>query len=221
MVKLKRIRWAWMLLVAMVFCGISAASSAGQLSEMASAQELIKQLKSIKSVHSTFRQWVQDAKQASLQDVTGSMWVQKPGQFRWDTNNPYPQSIIANGEFIWIYDEDLEQATQQKLDKHVGNTPALLLSGDPSKLSDSFSISAYLYDETKEWRFDLKPKGEDSLFELLRVNFKEGKLLDMYLEDALGQTTKIEFSAVELNNAINQDIFTFNPPANVDVIKDF
>jgi len=221
MVKLKRIRWAWMLLVAMVFCGISATSSAGQLSEMASAQELIKQLKSIKSVHSTFRQWVQDAKQASLQDVTGSMWVQKPGQFRWDTNNPYPQSIIANGEFIWIYDEDLEQATQQKLDKHVGNTPALLLSGDPSKLSDSFSISAYLYDETKEWRFDLKPKGEDSLFELLRVNFKEGKLLDMYLEDALGQTTKIEFSAVELNNAINQDIFTFNPPANVDVIKDF
>ncbi|MBV1921043.1 MAG: outer membrane lipoprotein chaperone LolA [Pseudomonadales bacterium] len=221
MVKCKRTRWTWMLLVVLMISSFSGASSAGQLSEMASAQELIKQLKSIKNIHSTFRQWVQDAKQASLQDVTGSMWVQKPGQFRWDTNNPYPQSIIANGEFIWIYDEDLEQATQQKLDTHVGNTPALLLSEDPSKLADSFSISAYLYDDTKEWRFDLKPKGEDSLFELLRVNFKGGKLLDMYLEDALGQTTKIEFSNVELNSPIKESVFTFKPPANVDVIKDF
>lgn len=210
-----------MLLATMIVSSFSSASSAGQLSEMASAQELIKQLKSIKSIHSTFRQWVQDSKQASLQDVTGIMWVQKPGQFRWDTNNPYPQSIIANGEYIWIYDEDLEQATQQKVDKHVGNTPALLLSGDPSKLADSFSISAYLYDDTKEWRFDLKPKGEDSLFELLRVNFKNGKLLDMYLEDALGQTTKIEFSNIALNRTIEESIFTFNPPASVDIIKDF
>ncbi|OUR92482.1 outer membrane lipoprotein carrier protein LolA [Gammaproteobacteria bacterium 42_54_T18] len=221
MVKIKRMQRTWMLLAAMIVGGFSGVSSAGQLSEMASAQELIKQLKSIKSIHSTFRQWVQDAKQASLQDVTGTMWVQKPGQFRWDTNNPYPQSIIANGEYIWIYDEDLEQATQQKLDKHVGNTPALLLSGDPSMLADSFSISAYLYDDTKEWRFDLKPKGEDSLFELLRVNFKNGKLLDMYLEDALGQTTKIEFSNIALNSAIKQNVFTFDPPANVDIIKDF
>ena len=221
MVKIIRMQQTWMLLAAMIVGSFSGVSHAGQLSEMASAQELIKQLKSIKSIHSTFRQWVQDAKQASLQDVTGSMWVQKPGQFRWDTNNPYPQSIIANGEFIWIYDEGLEQATLQKLDKHVGNTPALLLSGDPSRLADSFSISAYLYDDTREWRFDLKPKGEDSLFELLRVNFKDGKLLDMYLEDALGQTTKIEFSDVVLNNPIKQDVFTFNPPENVDVIKDF
>jgi len=194
---------------------------AGQLSEIASAEQLIKQLKSMKSIHSKFRQWVQDAKQAALQDVTGRMWVEKPGQFRWDTNDPYPQSIIANGEFIWIYDEDLEQATQQKLDKHVGNTPALLLSGDPSKLADVFVISAYLYDDTGEWRFDLKPKAEGGLFELLRVNFKDGKMMDMYLEDALGQTTRIEFIDPKINLPIPADVFTFNPPKGVDLIKDY
>ncbi|OUS26027.1 outer membrane lipoprotein carrier protein LolA [Gammaproteobacteria bacterium 45_16_T64] len=206
----------------MIFILIASSNvNAGQLSERASAEQLIKQLKAMQSIHSSFRQWVQDSKQASLQDVTGTMWVQKPGQFRWDTNNPYPQSIMANGEFIWIYDEDLEQATQQKLDKHVGNTPALLLSGDPSRLAESFAISAYLYDETGEWRFDLKPKGEGALFELLRVNFKDGKLIDMYLEDALGQTTKIEFTEQKINLAINSDVFTFTPPEGVDLIKDF
>ena len=194
---------------------------AGQLSEIASAEQLILQLKSIKSIHSKFRQWVQDAKQSALQDVTGLMWVEKPDQFRWDTDNPYPQSIIANGEYIWIYDEDLEQATQQKLDKHVGNTPALLLSGDPSKLADVFVISAYLYDDTGEWRFDLKPKGEGALFELLRVNFKDGKMMDMYLEDALGQTTRIEFIDPKINLPISADVFTFNPPKGVDLIKDY
>ncbi|PCJ47178.1 MAG: outer membrane lipoprotein carrier protein LolA [Moraxellaceae bacterium] len=217
MVTVRKVRFA----LGFALATIASSSYAGQLSELASGEQLVKQLSAIKSIHAKFRQWVQDAKQASLQDVTGTMWVQKPGQFRWDTDNPYPQSIIADGEFVWIYDEDLEQATQQKLDKHVGNTPALLLTGDPALLAESFLISAYLYDETGEWRFDLKPKAEGALFELLRVNFKDGKLLDMYLEDALGQTTKIEFSAAVVNKPIKKEIFTFSPPANVDVIKDF
>lgn len=220
---MKQLVFAMMLslLMPLLMPQTTSSAHAGQLSEIASAEQLIKQLKSMKSIHSKFRQWVQDAKQAALQDVTGQMWVEKPGQFRWDTNDPYPQSIIANGEFIWIYDEDLEQATQQKLDKHVGNTPALLLSGDPSKLADVFVISAYLYDDTGEWRFDLKPKGEGGLFELLRVNFKDGKMMDMYLEDALGQTTRIEFIDPKINLPISTEVFTFNPPKGVDLIKDY
>ena len=99
-------------------------------------------------MEATFEQWVMDAKQNTLQNVTGTMWIQRPGQFRWNTADPYPQQIVSDGKELWIYDEDLEQATRKTLDKQVGNTPALLLSGDPSRIADGFQVSAYRFDET-------------------------------------------------------------------------
>lgn len=193
---------------------------AGEHSEAVATKKLIENLGAMKSMHATFHQWVEDAKRTRLQDVTGTIWVKRPGKFRWDTNEPYPQSIITDGDVLWIYDKDLDQATQKKLDTQVGNTPALLLSGDPNSILKSFSVSAYEYEESGEWRFDLTPKTEEALFELLRVHFVKGTIRDMYLRDSLGQTTRIEFKSPKLNIEIKDNIFEFTPPEGVDVIKD-
>ena len=193
---------------------------AGEHPEAVATKKLVENLSAMNSMKADFHQTVEDSKRARLQDVTGKIWVKRPGKFRWDTNEPYPQSIITNGELLWIYDVDLEQITQRKLDRQVGNTPALLLSGNPEAISESFAISAYEYEETGEWRFDLTPKSEEALFELLRVHFVNGKLRDMFLRDSLGQTTRIEFKSPEINVAVDDKVFDFEPPEGVDVIKD-
>ena len=198
----------------------SAGHAAGELSNELAVKKLVEVLSAMKSMKADFRQWVNDAKQASLQDVTGKVWIQRPGNFRWDTNEPYPQQIVASKGVIWIYDLDLDQITKKSLGNEVGNTPALLLSGDPQQLSEKFDISGYLFYETNEYRFDLKPKGEDALFELLRVHFKEGALQDMYLQDSLGQTTRIAFKDAHRNVDIKPAVFDFKAPEGVDVITD-
>ncbi|PIE41235.1 MAG: outer membrane lipoprotein carrier protein LolA [Gammaproteobacteria bacterium] len=203
-----------------VLLSVSGLSFGGEHSEKVATQKLIDYLSAMNSMESRFHQWVEDSKRNALQDITGTMWVERPGKFRWDTNEPYPQSIITNGELLWIYDLDLEQVTEKKLDTHVGNTPALLLSGDPAKISESFSVSAYEYEKTGEWRFDLVPTTEEALFELLRVHFVKGKLRDMYLRDGLGQTTRIEFKSPKFNGKIKADIFNFSIPEGIDVIRD-
>lgn len=200
---------------------IGAFASAGEVDAEAAPEKLTEFLSGIQSMEATFEQWVMDAKQNALQNVTGKMWIQRPGQFRWDTADPYPQQIVSDGKVLWIYDEDLEQATKKTLDKQVGNTPALLLSGDPSKISESFQVSAYQFDETGEWRFDLRPKDKDALFALLRVHFyREDELRDMYLEDSLGQTTRIEFKPVQLNNPIPESRFQLELDDSIDVIEE-
>ncbi|MCG8672469.1 MAG: outer membrane lipoprotein chaperone LolA [Pseudomonadales bacterium] len=209
------------LLVLLSSLMLTSTVNAAEHGEEAATKQLILFLSKMNAMEAKFRQWVEDSKKTTLQDVNGTIWVQRPGKFRWDTNLPYPQSIISDGDLLWIYDVDLEQVTQRKLDKHVGNTPALLLSGDPSKISSSFKVSAYEYEETGEWRFDLLPKAEDALFELLRVHFLKGALRDMYLRDSLGQTTRIEFSDAQINKTIEAKIFNFVPPEGVDVIKEF
>ncbi|MAR92803.1 MAG: outer membrane lipoprotein chaperone LolA [Pseudomonadota bacterium] len=193
---------------------------AGEVAPEQAAPKLTDFLGGIQSMEAEFEQWVMDAKQNALQNVTGTLWIQRPGQFRWDTNDPFPQQIVSDGKELRIYDPDLEQATIKKLDQQVGNTPALLLSGDPSKISERFNVSAYHFDKTGEWRFDLRPKDEETMFALLRVHFYEKRLRDMYLEDNLGQTTRIEFKPVQVNQPIPDSRFELELPEGVDVIRE-
>lgn len=193
---------------------------AQELTQQQAVSSLVSDLSAMKSLNATFHQWVNDAKNAALQEVTGTMWIARPGMFRWDTNDPYPQQIISDNNLLWIYDLDLEQVTKRKLDRQVGNTPALLLSGDPAQLEQSFTITAFRFDETGEVRYDLAPKAKDALFELLRVHFRNGRLNDMFLRDNLGQTTRIEFDIKSYNEKIEPSVFAFKPPEGVDVIED-
>lgn len=69
------------------------------------------------------------------------MSVKRPNQFRWQIEGAAGQLIVANGNTLWIYDKDLNQATRQNVNTQVGDTPALLLSGDPSKIATNFTVT--------------------------------------------------------------------------------
>lgn len=197
-----------------------ATASAGELKAAEASHKLNERLTELQSMQARFEQWVSDKNQVTMQHVTGNMWVQRPGQFRWDTDEPYPQQIVSDGKTLLIYDKDLEQATRKKLDNQIGNTPALLLSGDPKQIDASFTVTGFQFDETGELRFDLRPKDTDAMFSLLRVHFFQGYLKDMYLEDALGQTTRIEFTQIKKNQKLPASNFELKLDETVDVIEE-
>ena len=199
---------------------LSLSSQAADVSTASAVKALSESLKGLKSMHADFEQWVMDAKQNQLQYLNGEVWVQRPGQFRWDTEEPYPQQILATDNELWIYDQDLEQAVRRQLDQQLGNTPALLLSEEPEKMMAGFSISGYRFEETGEWRFDLTPKDENVMFTLLRVHFLEGEIRDMYLEDNLGQTTRIAFKIKSKNKPLAGEVFRLNLTDSVDIIEE-
>lgn len=208
------------LLSLMLLLGMTVSASAGDLKPDNASRLLNQSLTALQSMQARFEQWVSDKNQATLQHVTGTMWIQRPGQFRWDTDEPYPQQIVSDGKTLLIFDRDLEQATRKKLDNQIGNTPALLLSGDPKQIDNNFSVSGYQFEETGELRFDLKPKDKDAMFSLLRVHFFQGYLRDMYLEDALGQTTRIEFTQIKKNESLPTSVFELKLDDGVDVIEE-
>jgi outer membrane lipoprotein carrier protein len=180
------------------------------------AASLLKALSGIGSMQAGFAQRTVDAKGRALPLQSGRMSVKRPGLFRWEVLKPAPQMVLTTGKVLWIYDPDLMQATKQKLDEQVGSTPALLLSGDPRKLAQAFAIS----EEKAEGGsvFVLKPLGKDALFEQMRVRFRNGELVQMELDDTLGQRTDISFSNIQLNPVFGAGHFDFVPPKGVDVI---
>ena len=78
---------------------------------------------------SQFIQTVIDSDGQQVQRSEGTVWIRKPGRFRWDYRTPYRQLIVADGKRLWTYDEDLEQATVKPVDEALSSTPAMLLSG--------------------------------------------------------------------------------------------
>lgn len=184
----------------------------------AAAAKLNTELSRIDSAEALFSQHMIDAKGVRGKEFTGHMMVKRPGLFRWDTQKPYAQTIVADGRKVWIYDPDLNQVVVQPLGKQVGNTPALLLSGDLRKMLSGFDITQEESPVTGEESFLLKPTAKDAMFDAMRIKFSKGMIAEMQLKDSLGQKTRIEFSDVKYNANLTASSFRFTPPKGAELI---
>ncbi len=199
--------------VAAPIIALTQTANAAPADGIEAAKRLNSLLTNTKSMTANF---TQTTKGGSSGTFKGSMSVQRPNNFRWETKSPSQQLIVANGSSMWIYDKDLEQATKQAVDSQVGNTPALLLSGDPSKIAQNFKITQPYANKNY---YVLYPKSGDASFKNLSMSFSGGKPVMMVLNDTLGQTTSIKFSNIKLNPSISSSQFKFTPPKGVDVIN--
>ncbi len=193
-------------------------AQADDAEQQRAANKLSELLSHTQTITGTFSQLTLDSTGTQLQEASGQMVLQRPGLFRWHTDPPLEQLLISNGQKVWLYDPDLLQVTVQKMDQRLTHTPALLLSGDVSKISENFSIT---YKEGGSViDFILTPTAKDTLFDTLRLSFRNGVINDMQLLDAVGQRTNILFMGVKVNEPVDASQFVFDAPAEVDVIED-
>src|SRR5262245_1032310 len=62
---------------------------------------------------------------------SGSFEFQRPNRFRFEYRKPFEQTIVADGQTVWLHDKDLNQVSQRKQTKVLGNTPAALIAASP------------------------------------------------------------------------------------------
>ncbi len=152
-----------------------------------------------------------------LQESTGEFYLQRPGKFRWNYTEPYPQEIVSDGDNVWIFDVDLEQVTVQKQDQEQGhnNTPMALLQ-NRQKLEDAFEIHERGSDSGL-YRIELLNKNSDADFDRVMIGLDQKGLRILQLHDQFEQTTTIYFTELRTNPALDGAIFEFIPPEGVDV----
>lgn len=184
----------------------------------AAVQRLTQLLNQAQTITARFSQLTLDGGGTQLQETAGQLALKRPGLFRWHTDEPMEQLLVSNGKKVWLYDPDLQQVTIQTLDQRLTHTPALLLSGDVSKIRENFEISYKEGGSVVD--FILKPKSKDSLFDSLRLSFRSGTLNDMQLVDSIGQRTNILFLNVKMNEALDDGQFSFDIPEGADVIQE-
>ena len=94
----------------------------------------------------------------------------------------------------------------------------MLLSGDVSQIRENFEITFKEGGSVVD--FILKPKSKDTLFDSLRLSFRNGVLNDMQLIDSIGQRTNILFMSVKMNEPLDDKQFSFEIPEGADVIQE-
>lgn len=202
-----------MLLLAVMAFAVAPA----QADDAVAVARLTALLSQAQTLTARFSQLTLDGSGTQLQETAGELSLKRPGLFRWHTDAPAEQMLVSNGQKVWLYDPDLNQVTIQVLDQRLTHTPALLLSGDVSKISENFTVTHKEGGSVVD--FILKPKAKDSLFDNLRLSFRNGVINDMQLVDSVGQRTNILFLGVKMNEPLDASQFSFQVPAGADVIE--
>jgi len=180
------------------------------------ASDVEKYIAGLASWSADFKQTIADDSGKVLREAAGKLYLQRPGKFRWDYSQPSEQLVLADGKQIWFYDKDLAQANVRDMDATLASTTAVLLSGG-GPVSSQFDITALPPSGGLEW-YQLIPKHTDTDFQLVRIGFAKGELASMFLADKLNQVTQLSFTHQSRNAKFAPDLFTFTPPAGVDVI---
>jgi outer membrane lipoprotein carrier protein len=153
------------------------------------------------------------------QDVKGTVSIKKPGKMKWSYGAPDTQILISNGNTLWLYVPDEEQATKVPIESiYSSNTPALFLAGK-GKLTQSFNVESVNLDKDP-LSITLTPKADDqSLIRLkLFANKKNYQITGSTVYDKLGNITEIRFSNIKTNREISEKTFQFQAPANVEIL---
>ncbi len=176
---------------------------------------LDKFLTETQTMSAHFKQTLKSAEGGMLQESAGTFYLQRPGKFRWNYTEPYPQEIVSDGERVWIYDVDLEQVTVQKQGTGRDNTPMALLQ-NRQRLEDAFEIHER-GQEDGVYRIELLNKQLDTDFDRVMLGLDDKGLRFLQLHDQFDQTTHIFFTDLKSNPELEPLLFEFTPPEGVDV----
>lgn len=175
-------------------------------------------LNQLESYQADFRQTLANEQGEVLETSTGKVYMQNPGRYRWEYEQPYVQLLITDSATLWIYDQDLEQVTVKNVAGAIDNTPAAIISGQQN-LTEHFVMINMGVIEGFDW-VELTPRDIENQYRSIRLGFDKNNLIMMILNDNLGQITRIDFLNPVRNKRFGGPLFTFEIPEGVDVIDE-
>ncbi len=178
------------------------------------AQELQTLLRDLDGIIADFSQQVTNGQGYMVEETQGTLYLAKP-RFRWEVLAPYPQVILANGDYIEVYDPDLEQVTQKDIAGAVDQAPLALLTQSELTLADHFVVESLALENAKR-RFILSPTSQEALFERLEMVFNGADLDSLQIFDHSGQQTYIRFSNYQ---SAQSSLFELEYPSGTDFVR--
>jgi len=192
---------------------LAAAASVAQADAVDTLREFVRD---VKSGQASFTQTVVSTDGARKKSSSGQFEFARPNRFRFAYTKPFEQLIVSDGQKVWIYDTDLNQASSRAIGQALGATPAALLAG--GSLDAEFTLAPLPARDGLDWAL-ATPKAKDGPFQSMRVGFRGKELAAVEITDSFGQLSTLQFSQYQAHTPIAAERFRFVPPAGADVIE--
>ncbi len=200
-------------LVSLLSVLLMAASVVARADAVDTLREFIRD---VKTGRAQFTQVVTSPDGAKKKSSSGTFEFARPNRFRFAYAKPFEQLIVGDGQKVWIYDADLNQASSRKFSSALGATPAALLAG--GALDKDFDLAALQSKDGLDWA-QATPKQKDGAFKSVALGFKGKDLAVLDIHDAFGQHSVLTFSQLATGISFADDAFRFTPPKGADVIE--
>jgi len=203
----------------------------------AHAQDLtasgIEQLKQfVKTVRSAQGEFVQQQMRAPkpnepqdkpkmVRQTSGQFVFQRPGRFVWDTQKPYEQKLIMDGNQLLMWDKDLNQLTIRSANQALAASPAAILFGDVA-LDQQFDLEEAGTKTNLQW-VNLRPKSKagqgDLPYTQIAIGMGAGLPKALELTDGFGSMVLVIFNQMQINPSVDASRFQFKPPQGAEVLR--
>ena len=170
----------------------------------------------VKTGRANFTQTVSSPDGDRKKTSSGEFAFARPDRFRFEYRQPFEQQIVADGRKLWLYDVDLNQVTVRAMSQALSATPAALLAG--AAMDKDFVLSAAASQEGIDWVLAVPRIKDGASVQTLRIGFRGKALAALEIVDVFGQRSLLQFSAVEANPRLAEEVFRFVPPKGADVI---
>ncbi|MFT6958247.1 MAG: outer membrane lipoprotein carrier protein [Halieaceae bacterium] len=196
----------------MIGLGLSLVVGVLKSAELNAYDELWAKLATFDQLQGRFEQTQFDQDGKVIAESSGNFRLLRPGFFAWEIFSPDSQLIIANPEFLWHHDRDLETVTRRPITGSAEFSPLQVLGGDAQVLRKRFAITYIEPDQ-----FLLTPTLESTGFQQLSLRFKGDVLSSMEIIDSLNQRVRIAFSNLNADSSLTASDFSFSPPEGADL----
>ena len=146
----------------------------------------------------------------------GVFEFQRPNRFRFVYAKPFEQTIVSDGQKVWLHDPELNQVTVRRLTQALGATPAALLAG--GSLDQDFELTAQSARDGLEWA-QATPRQRDGTIQTMRLGFRGKDLAALEILDHFGQRSVLQFPDFRANASVPPEQFRFTPPPGADLIE--
>lgn len=151
----------------------------------------------------------------------GTLVLARPDKLRMEVSSPKKQLLIADGQFIYLYEPGSKQATKQAMGNPAGQTPLGNLFFGQEK---PFDVTFALEDSTPSaggHPIRLLPKESDAPFKNLALTVDPTSYLCTRVELVTQEEDRntFELDKGKLLKKVDAKQFVFKPPAGVEVVE--
>ena len=152
--------------------------------------------------------------------ASGIAFFKRPGKMRWEYKTPERQIIITDGITLWIFRPDDNQVMIGKAPSFFKGGKGFSFLSDMKEIRKKFIMS--LEEKAPEGFYVLKLLPREKTYDVVQIRLTISKktfdVVEIATYNSYGDETWFGFSNIQFKQKIDDSLFHFNIPKNVEVL---